>query len=84
MKDNKVACEIFFTESGSTEVKRIIGQVDEIQFYSSFNVFIVVENYEDKTIGKDEIVAITPYKIDKDNIVSIPRIEINTSLKIES
>ena len=62
MEKKELILKIIFVDPGTKLELQIIGVVEEEQLVSPINGFILVKNYFNKTISKDNIVDIIPFE----------------------
>ncbi|MFW9939401.1 MAG: hypothetical protein ACFFFT_00075 [Candidatus Thorarchaeota archaeon] len=84
MRKKTLYCEIYFYDHEWHTTKKIIGEIDTQQLFSTLNSFIEVKNYESKIISKHDVERIIIYEKQNEIAIAKETLEVNTTLKIES
>ena len=83
MKKDKLICKIYFFDEELKKTIKVIGVVNKKQLSSSFDNFIELKNYGNKTISKNNLEKVIVYEKQHEIIMNRYDIEVDNRTKIE-
>ena len=83
MKKDKLICKIYFFDEELKKTIKVIGVVNKKQLSSSFDNFIELKNYGNKTISKNNLEKVIVYEKQHEIIMSRYDIEVDNRTEIE-